>query len=127
MLREFLMILFVTCSTLGSQLLIKRAVTGLAHRQPGLEGWSWLASAIQSPYLIAAVIVQGIGFLVWVVVISRMKLGVAFAISGGCFYLLLAALGYLLFGERLSPSQWLGIACLSVGVVLVSGLGARAA
>ena len=38
MLREVLMILFVTCSTLGSQLLIKHAVTALGARNLAADG-----------------------------------------------------------------------------------------
>ncbi len=127
MIRELLMILFVTCSTLGSQLLIKRAVSNIARDRPGLAGMDWLLAAVLSPPVIAAVFVQGIGFLVWVVVVSRLKLGVAFAISGACFYLLLAALSYLIYGERLAPLQWLGIVLVSIGVVLIAGLAKQAA
>ena len=123
MIREILMILFVTCATLGSQLLIKRAVAQLATRTPAPAGLDWLLAALLSPSVIAAIAVQGIGFIVWVVVVSRVKLGVAFAISGGSFYLLMAAATWLLYGERLNPWQWGGIALISVGVVMVSVLG----
>ena len=71
MIREILMILFVTCSTLGSQLLIKHAVAQLALRSPPLSGMPRLFAAVLSPTVIAAIAVQGIGFLVWVVVVSR--------------------------------------------------------
>jgi multidrug transporter EmrE-like cation transporter len=120
------MILFVTCSTLGSQLLIKHAVAQLALRTPQLTGMSWLVAAVLSPTVIAAIVVQGIGFLVWVVVVSRVKLGVAFAISGGSFYLLMAVVTWLLYGERLSPWQWAGLVLISIGVLLVSLLGPAA-
>lgn len=123
MIREILMILFVTCATLGSQLLIKRAVAQLAARTPTPAGLDWLMAAMLSPSVIAAIAVQGVGFIVWVVVVSRVKLGVAFAISGGSFYLLMAAATWLLYGERLTPWQWGGIALISVGVVMVSVLG----
>ena len=123
MIREILMILFVTCATLGSQLLIKRAVAQLAARTPAPAGLEWLLAALLSPSVIAAIAVQGVGFIVWVVVVSRVKLGVAFAISGGSFYLLMAAATWLLYGERLTPWQWGGIALISVGVVMVSVLG----
>jgi multidrug transporter EmrE-like cation transporter len=123
MIREILMILFVTCSTLGSQLLIKRAVSGLAARSPGLSGMDWLLAAMFSPAILLAVAVQGLGFIVWVVVVSRIKLGVAFAISGGSFYLLLAAATWALYGERLTPWQWGGLALISMGVMMVSLLG----
>ena len=123
MIREILMILFVTCSTLGSQLLIKHAVAQLAQRTPPLIGMPWLVAAIFSPPLLAAIAVQGIGFLVWVVVVSRVKLGVAFAISGAFFYILMAVVTWLLYGERLTPWQWAGIALISTGVLMVSLLG----
>ncbi len=123
MIREVLMILFVTCSTLGSQLLIKRAVAQLATRNPALSGMDWLLAALLSPTVVLAIAVQGVGFIVWVVVVSRVKLGVAFAISGGSFYLLMAVVTWLLYGERLTPGQWAGIALISTGVMMVSLLG----
>jgi drug/metabolite transporter (DMT)-like permease len=83
----------------------------------------WLIAIIFSPTVIAAIAVQGIGFIVWVVVVSRVKLGVAFAISGAFFYLLMAFATWLLYGERLTPWQWAGIALISAGVLMVSLLG----
>lgn len=126
MLREILMILFVTCSTLGSQLLIKHAVTQLAARTPAPTGGAWLMAALFSPAVILAVAVQAVGFIVWVVVVSRVKLGVAFAISGAFFYVLMAAVTWLLYGERLTVGQWAGIALISTGVLMVSLLGQQA-
>lgn len=123
MLRDLLMILFVTCSTLGSQLLIKGTVVGIAARSPAPTGVDWLLAVVQSPKLWAAVAVQGVGFLVWVVVVSRVKLGPAFATSGAFFYVLLAVVSWWLYGERLAPLQWLGIILVSTGVLMISMLG----
>ena len=117
------MILFVTCSTLGSQLLIKHAVTGLGQRSPALRGLDWIVAALTSPTVLLAIAVQGVGFVVWVVVVSRVKLGVAFAISGAFFYLLMAVVTWALYGERLTLGQWAGIALISAGVLMVSMLG----
>lgn len=125
-LREILMILFVTCSTLGSQLLIKHAVTQLGQRSPTLRGLDWILAALTSPTVLLAIVVQGVGFVVWVVVVSRVKLGVAFAISGAFFYILMAAVTWMLYGERLTPGQWVGIALISTGVLMVSMLGQSA-
>lgn len=123
MTRELLMILFVTISTLASQLLVKWAVTGLSTRTPQLSGWSWLLAAVTSPGVIGAVLIQAVGFVVWVIVVSRVKLGVAFALSGAFFYILMALSGWLLFQEKLTAMQWFGIALLSVGVFLISQSG----
>lgn len=120
MFREVLMIVFVTCSTLGSQLLVKRAVTEIATRDPVPTGIHWLLAACLSPHVIAAVAIQGIGFIVWVVVVSRVKLGLAFAISGSFFYILIAAASWLLYGERLAPLQWVGLLLVSSGVLMMT-------
>lgn len=120
MIHEILMIVFVTCSTLGSQLLVKNEVTQLAAREPALAGWHWLLAAMLSPGVLAAVVMQGVGFAVWVVVVSRVKLGVAFAISGSFFYVLLALLNWWLYGEKLAAGQWMGIVLISAGVLMVS-------
>lgn len=119
MIREVLMIVFVTLSTMGSQLLVKNGVNILAERAPGLAGMQWLLAAILSPSIIAAVAIQGVGFMVWVVVVSRVKLGVAFAISGAFFYLLIALASWYFYGEKLNPWQWGGLALISTGVILM--------
>ncbi|MET3929076.1 hypothetical protein L3D22_17620 [Lysobacter soli] len=120
MFREILLILFVTCSTLGGQFLIKHGVTRIAEQSPGVSGLPWLFAAITSPAVMAAVAIQGIGFLVWVVVISRVKLGVAFGISGAFLYVLMSIVGWCFYGERLTTMQWCGLAMISCGVLLLT-------
>ncbi|MFD0739051.1 hypothetical protein ACFQZQ_07130 [Lysobacter koreensis] len=119
MMREIPMIVFVTLATMASQLLVKNGVNTIAARAPDLKGMQWLMAAVLSPSIIAAVMIQGVGFLVWVVVVSRMKLGVAFAISGAFFYLFIALASWLIYGEKLSVLQWGGLAMISIGVVLM--------
>ena len=63
------------------------------------------------------------GFLVWIAAVSRVKLGPAFATSGALFYILLAVASWYLYGERLAPLQWVGIALVSAGVLMMSMLG----
>ncbi|MGO1071149.1 EamA family transporter [Lysobacter sp. CA199] len=117
------MIFFVTCSTLGSQLLVKHAMLQIAARSPAPTGVAWLWAALSSPAVIVAVAVQAIGFTVWMLVVSRVKLGVAFATSGAFFYILMAVSSWLLYGERLAPMQWAGIVLVSIGVLMISMLG----
>lgn len=123
MIRELLMIVFVTLSTMASQLLVKNGVTTLAQRTPELKGLQWLVAAMLSPSIILAIAIQGAGFLVWVIVVSRIKLGVAFAISGSLFYFLIALSSWLIYGEKLVPAQWLGISLIAGGVLLMTLTG----
>lgn len=123
MLRDILMILFTTCTTLGGQMLLKRGVVEIAARTPKPTGVDWLSAVAISPAIWGAVLIQGVGFVVWIVVVSRMKLGVAFAIAGAFLYILMAVMGWSLYGERLAPLQWVGIVLVSVGVLMISMLG----
>lgn len=123
MLRDLLMIAFVTITTLGGQLLIKDAVVGIAARTPMPTGLDWVAAVLQSPKIWLSIGVQALGFLAWVGVLSRMKLGPAFAMWGAFFYLLLALAGWWLHGEKLAPVQWLGIVFVSAGVLMMSAIG----
>ena len=116
---EFLIIVIVTCMTLGSQLLLKKAITVIG---PLLQSdkLAFLAAAFTSPYVLSAIAMQGFGFILWMFVLSRVKLGIAFALSGAFFYLLIALSSWYLYGERLTIQQWAGLILISVGVVLMT-------
>jgi small multidrug resistance pump/undecaprenyl phosphate-alpha-L-ara4N flippase subunit ArnE len=86
---------------------------------------AFLLQAVTSPYVLTAIAIQGCGFLLWILVVSRIKLGVAFAISGSFFYLLIAFSSWLLYGERISAMQWAGLTLISIGVALMN-LGSAA-
>lgn len=120
MLRDLLMIVFVTVTTLGGQLLIKDAVMRIGERTPALHGLDWVLAVLAAPKIWWSILVQAIGFLVWVAVVSRMNLGPAYAAFGAFFYTLLALASWWLYGERLAPLHWAGIVLVSVGVVILS-------
>lgn len=120
MIRDLMMILFVTCTTIGGQLLLKRSVMRIASSVPVPKGVDWLVAAFTQPGVWMAILIQGIGFVVWVVVISRVKLGLAFAFAGACLYLLMPLVTWQLYGERLAPLQWFGISLIATGVLMVS-------
>jgi undecaprenyl phosphate-alpha-L-ara4N flippase subunit ArnE len=61
-----------------------------------------------------------IGYALWVAVVSRERLAVATAVSGSFFYILMAVLGWLLFNERLSYPQIVGLTLITAGVSLMA-------
>lgn len=119
-MKSVLLIFLVSLATLGSQLLLKKGVGGLAASGPPGANLPFLVRAFLSPYVISALVLQAMGYIIWIMVISRVKLGYAFAVSGGFFYILLAAAGWLLFNEALSFLQWLGILLITTGVILMN-------
>lgn len=115
----YALILFTTLCTIGGQLILKHAVTGL---KPLLQDGPlhFLFGAATSPLVISALSLQVLGYVAWLFVLSREKLSIAFALSGSSFYLLMALASWQFFGERLSAAQWFGLLMISVGVILVT-------
>jgi drug/metabolite transporter (DMT)-like permease len=116
---KFLIVAFSITTALG-QLLLKRGVSTLGGLGPLATLPRFVLNAAKSPWICSAVAVQGIAYLLWMVVVSRVKLGVATASAGAVFYLLVALSAWAFFGESLSPAQWLGILLITIGVTCVS-------
>lgn len=116
---EYILIVVVTCITLGSQLLLKKAI-GTIGPIAEVSKFEFLYAALTSPYVITAIALQGIGFMLWFFVLSKVKLGMAFAISGAFFYILIAISTWVFFGEKLTIPQWIGLVLISFGVILLS-------
>lgn len=117
-MHVYLLILLTTLCTIAGQLVLKRAVIGLRPllSQGPLE---FILGAAMSPLVYAALALQAAGYVVWLFVISKEKLSVAFAISGSTFYIIMAATSWLLYDEKIGPVQWLGLIMISAGVALV--------
>lgn len=115
-----LLIVLVTVSTVGSQLLLKQAMKTIAAPIGAADLGRFFLDAAVSPWVYGSLLLQVAGYLVWLVVVSKEQLGVAFATSGAFFYLLVGLSAWLIHGERLTLSQWTGIGLITIGVLLVS-------
>jgi len=116
----YLLIVAVTANAVLGQLLLKHALATLGGRA-ALETMSkFVLDAATSPWIYASLAIQGLGYFLWMVLISREKLGVAAASVGAGFYILMPLCAWALFGESLTNVQWLGIGLITVGVTCVS-------
>ncbi|GLS13866.1 MULTISPECIES: hypothetical protein [Hydrogenophaga] len=114
------LIFLVSSCTIGSQLLLKSGINQIApvFRQEGVV--PFLMSAAMSPWVLGALCLQVLGYVLWFFVLTQARLSVAFAISGSFFYLLMAAASWLVFSEKLNGWQWLGLGMISAGVLIVN-------
>jgi drug/metabolite transporter (DMT)-like permease len=112
-MKTTLMILMVSVSTAISQLLLKKGIIDLGIHQ--IE-YSSLLTALRSPYIITAGLIQIFSYIIWLFVLAKANLGYALGLSGAMFYIVLALLGWWLFGERMTPLQWVGLFSISFGV-----------
>ena len=117
-----LRILFVafTLNAVISQLVLRRALNELSAPESLAGLPRFIGSAVLSPWIYASVSLQVLGYVVWMLIVSREKLGVATATIGGGFYTLMALSAWLIYGETLSALQWAGIVMVTIGVVCIS-------
>jgi drug/metabolite transporter (DMT)-like permease len=113
----------VTINAVVSQLLLRRALITLGSPASLSELPRFVANAALSPWMYASVALQIVGYVLWMLVVSREKLGVATASIGAGFYVLMALSAWLIYGESLSSLQWVGIVLVTLGVVCISLAG----
>ncbi len=117
-----LLIVVVTINAVFGQLILKYAIRELGGLHALESMWKFVAEALTSPWVYASVFIQGLGYFLWMILLSREKIGVATASVGAGFYILTPLCAWAIFGESLSVLQWLGIGLLTVGVTCV-GVG----
>lgn len=117
----YLLILTSTLCTLSAQLILKRVVSAPSAKSAMTsEPLQFIVQAMFTPMTWLALSIQVAGYLIWLFVLGREKMAVAIALSGSFFYILASAASWLLFSERLTPMQWIGIMLISAGVLLIA-------
>lgn len=115
-----LLLIAFTVNTVISQLVLRRALNALGT-PANLSGIPrFIGSAALSPWIYTSVTLQILSYVLWMLIVSREKLGVATASVGAGFYILMALSAWLVYGETLSPVQWTGIVLVTLGVVCIS-------
>lgn len=99
----------------GSQLALKAGSAGLGGET---LHWAWFADAAARPLIWLGVFCYIAAFVMWMTILSRLPLGVAFPASAVVFIVVVLA-SYLVFGEMISAWQLLGMAMILAGVLLL--------
>ena len=82
-----------------------------------------LGRAVREPKLWIGLFLFGISALFWLVVLSRVKLSLAYPVVGFSYIVVVAAARFV-FHEHVPPLRWLGVAVIAVGIALV-GISSR--
>jgi drug/metabolite transporter (DMT)-like permease len=120
MLKSFGFILLTSCATVTCQLLAKYGVKKLAPLNFSERPVATAISLATSPFIISGLLVQALGFSLWLTIIARSNLTWAVGVASVFVYLLTALLNRLLLGEGINLVQGAGLLLLCVGVVLLS-------
>lgn len=99
-----------------AQLLMKIGMAKL--RLAGLNGFDLLAGAAANLHVLAGFAAYGVGAVLWLLVLSRTELSLAYPLVSAGF-VLVAALSWLVLGEQLSLARLCAITLIVAGVVLM--------
>lgn len=115
--RLFMLILASVSLSAIAQLVLKAGTAPAAMRPQGLG--AELQSLAQSPFVLAGLGLYGIGALLWLFVLARAPLSLAYPFVGLGFIMTMAAAAILL-GEQLSAARIAGTVLIAAGCALVA-------
>jgi multidrug transporter EmrE-like cation transporter len=120
--KLFLLILFSVSFSAAAQLLLKIGMSSGAIQTALASGDSALRTAlhvVREPFVLFGLLLYGVGAAVWLLVLARLDVSVAYPFVGLGFILTMA-LGYLLLNEPVGALRLVGTCLVAVGVVLVA-------
>lgn len=79
-----------------------------------------VTARLTTPWLWAALACMGLGLLLWLLVLQRMDVGIAYPMLGLNF-VLVTLVARFAFHEPVDRRHWLGVALVMTGVVLLGG------
>ena len=95
---------------------------GQIAQKYAVEGWRGpdmgLVHKLRSPWLWLALLCLGLGLLVWLLVLQRLEVGIAYPMLSLNFVLITLVARYL-FKEAIDLRHWLGVGLVIGGVVLL--------
>jgi len=111
MARDLLLIVVSVTLSAVAQVLFRGGMMGAA------EGLT--LAAFSNPAVLAGVACYGVSVAMWLYILTRVDVSAAYPLASIGF-IVTAAAGWRLFGERLSEIRIAGILLICAGVVLVS-------
>lgn len=114
------LIFFAIILNTGAQLLLKAGMNRLGHFEFALSKLVSIGSqVIINPFVLLGFTIYAVSVIVWLLVLSRIEVSVAYPmVSLG--YVLNALTAYYLFGESLTPVRLIGILIILCGVYMVA-------
>lgn len=116
----FPLILIAVILNTGSQLLLKAGMENIGHFEFSFAKIFEVGlQIILSPFILMGLSIYVVSFAVWLLVLSRVDVGLAYPmVSLG--YVLNAITAYYLFGESLTLARLTGILIILIGVYVVA-------
>jgi drug/metabolite transporter (DMT)-like permease len=119
-MQDAVLIALAVVAGVAGQATIKVGVSQPAAVQRANDLVGLVAVALQSPLVLAGLLLYGLGAVAWIAVLARLDLSYAYPFLALNF-VLMAVVAWLALGESLSPQRWIGMVVICVGVLLIAG------
>lgn len=119
--KIFLLIIYVVASTVSSQILLKYGLNKISVNVKVFgDLFPFIKEALTSWQILLSLGIQAVGFVAWILVVSKVKLAMAFAVSNSLLYAVIAIASWYFLDEKINLIQWIGIILISIGVIFMT-------
>lgn len=118
-LKDFLLLICNVLFTVSGQLLLKQGMIRVGRVDDVNRVFHKLMQAFTNPFVVAGIATYGFTTMIWLVILSRVKLSVAYPIIS-LGYVMSILFSWLLFKESVPKIRVIGAAVICVGVYLVA-------
>lgn len=117
---NFLVIFFTVFMSACAQLMLKMGATSaLGPHQPESSLWGLALKVMLSPMIAGGIFIYGVSVLIWIWVLSRVELSVAYPFVGLSFIFTLV-FGVFFLDEALNTAKIIGTLMIIVGCIFVA-------
>ena len=118
-MKDFLLLFFNVLLTVIGQILFKHGMNTIGRITNLRDAVSKLTQAFLNPYILSGIGIYGFTTLVWLIILSRVKLSIAYPmLSSG--YVLSILFSWMLFKESIPKIRIIGALIICIGVYLVA-------
>ena len=118
-MKDFTLLFFNVLLTVIGQILFKQGMNMVGRVNSVRDALGKLTQAFLNPYVLSGIAIYGFTTLVWLVILSRVKLSIAYPmLSFG--YVLSILFSWMLFKESIPKTRIIGAVIICIGVYLVA-------
>ncbi len=118
-MKDYILLCFNVLLTVIGQILLKKGVNTVGTISSFRELFPKLSQIIFNPYVVGGISIYGFTTFVWLVILSRVKLSIAYPmLSLG--YVMVIPFSWWLFKESIPKVRVIGAIVICIGVYLVA-------
>jgi len=119
-LAIFLLIIMTDVGESIAELFMKKGLIATGISAVSMDNIrAFITANVQSYFIWAGVFIYILSFLIWIIILSRIELSVAFPI-GSTSYIFVPILSIIFLNERIGVLRWVGILFIVAGIHFVS-------